>query len=167
MDEKINLAGISSKEGSVTVSYGATLLSNLLSGMDYLSAFPYGCSEQRTSSVLPNLLLKKLYTSASQPFDLAKKMVKYWSDEDGAYRETSVDEIIKNYLVEIKKFQKFDGGFDYWSDIPFKTYSDFSLTSYILSSVSLARDLGYPIDKTTFQKTVGYLKSRFYIGSYE
>jgi uncharacterized protein YfaS (alpha-2-macroglobulin family) len=135
--------------------------------MDYLAQFPYGCSEQRTSSVLPNLLMKRLYTSASQPFDLTKKMVKYWSDEDGAYREKSVDEVIKDYLVEIKKFQKFDGGFDYWSDITFKTYSDFSLSAYILSSVSLARDLGYPIDRSAFEKTVSYLKNRFYAGSFE
>ena len=73
-------------------------------------------------------------------------MIKYWSDEDSVFKEKSVDETIKDYLVQIKKFQKFDGGFDYWSDITFKTYSDFALSSYILSSVSLARDLGYPID---------------------
>jgi hypothetical protein len=167
VDESIDLSGISGREGQITVNYGATLLSNLVSGMEYLAAFPYGCSEQRTSVVLPNLLMKQLYASASQSFDLTKKMIKYWSQEDGAYREKSADEVIKDYLVEIKKFQKFDGGFDYWNDILFKTYSDFSLSAYILSSVSLARDVGYPIDRATFAKTVAYLKNRFYIGAYE
>jgi len=109
VDEHLLLSGFSKSLGSITIRYGATLLSQLLSGMDYLAAFPYGCSEQRTSAVLPNLLMKQLYTSASQPFDLTKKMVQYWSEEDAAYKEKSVDEIIKDYLVEIKQFQKFDG----------------------------------------------------------
>ena len=167
VDDHINLTGLTSKRGEVTVRYGATLMTNLLSGMDYLSTFPYGCSEQIISAVLPDILLKKLSISALQPHDLTKKMVKYWSEEDNEYKQKSVDETIKDVLVEVKQFQKFDGGFDYWHDLTYKTYSDFSLTSYILSSVSMARDIGYPIDQNAFKKAAIYLKNRFYVGVFE
>ncbi|MDD2515797.1 MAG: MG2 domain-containing protein, partial [Candidatus Gracilibacteria bacterium] len=165
--QKISIQDIVNYAGTLKINYAPTLFSSILDSIDYLNNFPYGCSEQKTSAIMPNIYIKKLYDSAKMPFDLKTKMIKYWISPEKGYGEKSVDDVIKEYLVEMIKFQKNDGGFDYWSDNTFKPYSDFRLTSYILESVSQIRDLGYNLDKNTFDNATAYLKNRFYIGKYE
>ncbi|MDD5769828.1 MAG: MG2 domain-containing protein [Candidatus Gracilibacteria bacterium] len=160
-DEKISLGNVIKDNAKMTLNYGGTLFSYLLDGIAYLAQYPYGCSEQRTSSIMPNIYIKKLYDIAGVPFDLKKKMVKKYIDNEIGYKDVSVDEAIKDYLIEIKKFQNDDGGFVYWSDIEYK-WSDLHLTNYILTSLSEIKSLGYDIDKNVLNNAKNYLKNEFY-----
>ena len=63
-DEKIDTSSIDINTLKLSINYGATLLSYLLDGMEYVASFPYGCSEQITSALMPHIYLKKLYESA-------------------------------------------------------------------------------------------------------
>ncbi|MEA3387603.1 MAG: hypothetical protein U9Q66_04450 [Patescibacteria group bacterium] len=58
---------------------------------------------------MPNIFIKKLYTSVERDFDLTTKMVKYWVNSYEGYSEKSLDQIIKEYLVNIRKYQRNDG----------------------------------------------------------
>lgn len=109
---------------------------------------------------MPNIYIKKLYDASGKEFDLKKKMVKRYIDNEVGYKEVSVDESIKDYLTEIKKFQNTDGGFVYWYDSEYK-FSDIHLTSYILSSLSEIKSLGYEVDKNMTANAAKYLKSEF------
>jgi len=81
-DEQIKLsADIRKNGGSLSVNYAASLLPNIFSGIEYLKSFPYGCSEQRTSAIMPTVYLKQLYDSVKMPFDLKTKMVKEYVDQ--------------------------------------------------------------------------------------
>jgi uncharacterized protein YfaS (alpha-2-macroglobulin family) len=53
-----------------------------LTSVDYNNKFPYGCSEQKTSAIMPNIYIKKLYDVSLVPFDLTKKMVKKYSGSE-------------------------------------------------------------------------------------
>lgn len=95
-DEKIALSSLIRKNGgSLTVTYASSLLPNLLSGMKYLSTFPYGCSEQRTSTIMPTVYMKKLYESVQVPFDLKTTMIKEYIDQHQGYQERSIDTVIR------------------------------------------------------------------------
>lgn len=159
-DEKIKLpADIRKNGGSLTVSYAASLLPNILSGIEYLKSFPYGCSEQRTSAIMPTVYLKELYDSAKVPFDLKTKMVKEYIDQYEGYQERSLDTILRGYLVEIKNFQHLNGGFAYWMD---SQYEDYPLSISLVSALSEIRSIGYTPNDAMMENATKYLKAKFY-----
>gem|GEM_PF-2825318 len=81
VEEKIDLEGIDRERGKLTINYSATLLVSILDGIDFLNRFPYGCSEQKTSAIMPNIFIKKLYESVGKEFDLTSKYVSYRAGE--------------------------------------------------------------------------------------
>ncbi len=163
-DEIIDISHIKNDMGQVKVNYGATLFNNLVDSIDYLNNYPYGCAEQKTSSITPNIYIKKLYDSVWMSFDLKTKMIDYYDSEERAYKKKSLDQVIKEYIVDIRKFQKIDGWFVYWYDVDsrYPNYSDYHLTSYILKSLSQLWGLGYKQEEKIMLDTVAYLKARFY-----
>lgn len=159
-DERIKLSeSIRKNGGSVTVNYAASLLPNILSGMEYLKTFPYGCSEQRTSAIMPTIYLKQLYDSVKVPFDLKTKTVREYIDPYQGYQERSLDTILRGYLVEIKNFQRLDGGFGFWMD---SLSSEFPLTISLVSALSDIRSIGYTPNDTMMASAVKYIKAEFY-----
>ncbi len=162
-EQKLELGNINSSKWKITANYSATLLSNLTDGIDYLNRYPYGCSEQKTSAIMPNIFIKKLYSSVWEEYNLQTKMLKYWAWEYEWYSEKSIDQTIKEYLVNIRKYQKYDGGFVYWYDVSYwPNYSDFDLSSYILQSAASIREIWYKLEEAPYYKTTKYLKTRFY-----
>ncbi len=163
-DEVLNISNIKITQPTLKLTYGATLFPSILESVDYLANYPYGCSEQRTSAIMPNIYIKKLYDATGNPFDFKTKMVKYFDSEAGKEKEKSLDQIIQEYLTDIRKFQKNDGGFVYWYDVDnsYPNYSDFSLSSYILKSAAQIKEAGYTLDAETYTNLVSYLKARFY-----
>ncbi len=162
-DEHINLwKGLSPL---VTLRFSPTLLSHVSDGIDYLNNYPYGCSEQKTSSILPNVLVKNLYNALGASFDLKTKMIDYYSVEKNAMVQKSLESVISEYLVDIRKFQNTDGGFVYFYDMDTTyrpNYSDFALTSYILSSGAAVNDIGLVVEKAPYTQAIKYLKNRYY-----
>ena len=76
-------SAIRANGGSLTISYAATLLPGLLSGLDFLSNYPYGCIEQKLATIMPQVYLKALYDSIGMPYALDQKFVKmYLSKEE-------------------------------------------------------------------------------------
>lgn len=161
-DEKISIWNdVIKDDWTLTINYAWTLFSSLLSSVDYNNNFPYWCSEQRTSALMPNIYIKKLYDVAWVPFDLKTKMITKYIDSDTWYKEISLDDVIKDYLIEIKKFQNIDWWFSYWYDWNY-VKSDVFLTSYILTSLSEIKSLWYKFDEIILTNGVSYLKKEFY-----
>ena len=167
-EEKIDLWNIIKSSWKLTINYSVTLLSSILDWIEYLNNYPYGCSEQITSAIMPNIFIKQLYLSVWKEFDLNKKTIKFWAWKNEWYKEKSINQVIKEYLVNIRKYQKNDWWFVYFYDInSWKNYSDFELTSYILRSWASIRDIWYKIDEKTYFDAINYLKNRFYINKIE
>ena len=61
-DEHIDLSDTPAN-AKLSLHYSPTLMSYVTDGIEYLNNYPYGCSEQKTSSVMPNIYIKKLYSS--------------------------------------------------------------------------------------------------------
>lgn len=155
VEEKIDLSKIKDTAGTLTVSFAPTLVPNLLSGIDFLQNYPYGCAEQQTSAIMPNVYIKHLYQAWKQPFDLNTKMVKVYVDKNEGYVLRSVDEILREYLVNVFAFQKPDGGIGYWKD--FDSESDLRLSAYVAESLGDIRAIGYSFDNAALTNLKNYL----------
>jgi len=162
-DEQINVASIKDNISFIKLNYWATLFNNILDSIEYLNNYSYSCSEQQTSSIMPNVYIKNLYNSVWETYDLTTKLLDYYDSNTHSYKQKSVDQIIKEYLVNIKKFQKEDWGFVYWYDInsTYPNFSSFKLTSYILKSLSSLREIWYEVEDEILINADKYLKHRF------
>jgi hypothetical protein len=167
-EEKLSLWNIKNSTGKLTINYWVTLLNSILDWVEYLNNYPYGCSEQKTSAIMPNVFIKKLYNSVWVDFDLNTKMIKYWAWDYVWYADKSVQQVINEYLVNIRKYQKIDWWFVYFYDLNYwPNYSDFALSSYILESAANIRDIWFKLDEKTYYDTIKYLKNRFYTNQIE
>lgn len=100
----------------------------LFSALDYLTSFPYGCTEQTMSSFLPNVIVSQTLkefksTSIRNSNDLKKKV------ERGRNR--------------LYGFQHDDGGWGWWKN----DKSDPFMTAYVIDGLTLAKQAGHEIDE--------------------
>lgn len=156
-DEKLNLAGIDPARGELLVRYSASLFGNAAEGLDYLVRYPYGCVEQRTSAVMPSVILKRFADAIGSEFDLDKRTVPYY--EGGIRVDKTVREALSDYAASIPSYVRADGGFGYWAGYD---RSDFRMTAYALKALGEIRALGIAVDQSVTNGASAYLKKEFY-----
>jgi alpha-2-macroglobulin len=105
-----------------------SIAGTLFGALDYLTSYPYGCTEQTMSSFLPNIVVSqtlKEFKSASirNSNDLKKKV------ERGRNR--------------LYSYQHEDGGWGWWKN----DNSDPFMTAYVIEGLTLAKQAGYEIDE--------------------
>ena len=109
------------------VEVAPSIAGTLFGALDYLTTYPYGCTEQTMSSFLPNVIvsqtLKDVKTASIRTSNDLKKKV-----ERGRNR--------------LYAYQHEDGGWGWWKNDP----SDPFMTAYVVDGLSLAKQAGYEID---------------------
>jgi uncharacterized protein YfaS (alpha-2-macroglobulin family) len=105
-----------------------SVAATLFGALDYLTSYPYGCTEQTMSSFLPNIIVSQTLkefksTSIRNSNELKKKV------ERGRNR--------------LYGFQHQDGGWGWWKD----DNSDPFMTAYVIDGLTLAKQAGYEIDE--------------------
>ena len=124
-----------SNTGKITLS--AQPILNIDHRLRWLIRYPYGCIEQTTSSVFPQLFITKL------------------ASENFAPKQQIVDNINAG-IARIQSFQTSDGGFSYWQG---GSSSDEWGTSYATHFLILAKMNGYNISDSVLKKAINYLKN--------
>ena len=109
------------------VEIAPSIAGTLFGALDYLTTYPYGCTEQTMSSFLPNIIVSRTLkefksTSIRNSNDLQTKV------EKGRNR--------------LYAFQHSDGGWGWWKD----DESDPFMTAYVIDGLTLAKQAGYEID---------------------
>lgn len=104
-----------------------SIAGTLFGALDYLTTYPYGCTEQTMSSFLPNIIVSRTLkefrsTSIRNNNDLQQKV------EKGRNR--------------LYAFQHQDGGWGWWVNDQTDPY----MTAYVLHGLTLAKQAGYEID---------------------
>ena len=118
-----------------------SLLASLAPGVESLLDYPHGCAEQKTSRLVPMVVLG----------DLIAALDIEGFDQDEHRRR------LDDTLRELEKHQnEDDGGFGLWvtSD------SDPFITAYVLFGWSIAREHGYRINEASFRDGIYYLQRR-------
>jgi alpha-2-macroglobulin len=136
-----NLTGYRKDMGDLTVTVSSSALVGLKSVFEGLSAYPYGCTEQLASRVLPLVAAPKL---------AEQQQVRLRATQSGE---------IDASLGEIAKRQRSDGSFGYWED-------DRSvhpwLTAYALLALERGSQAGYFVPKRLRDHAVQYLMNVLY-----
>src|SRR5882672_5551784 len=112
---------------SLRIDVAPSVAGTLFGALDYLTAYPYGCTEQTMSSFLPNVIvsqaLKDVKTASIKTSnDLPKK--------------------VQKGMDRLYAYQHNDGGWGWWKD----DQSDPFMTAYVVSGLTLAKQNGYSPD---------------------
>ena len=112
----------------VRVSLAPSLAGPMLGALDFLTGYPYGCTEQTLSSFLPNLLV----TRALEQLKIAP-----------TERLQALDRQVSEGLARLYDYQHEDGGWGWWKtdqNHPF-------MTAYAVYGLVEAQRAGYKVDE--------------------
>jgi len=124
---------------SLRIEVSPSVAGTLFGALDYLTTYPYGCTEQTMSSFLPNVIVSQALkdvksTSIRNSNDLGKK--------------------VQKGLDRLYAYQHGDGGWGWWKD----DQSDPFMTAYVVSGLTLAKQGGYDVDEGRFRSGRDKLK---------
>ena len=122
---------------SVMLTYQPALV-KMLSGLDYLARYQYGCTEQRISQLMPELALKDL-------IDLIGR-----GDRAGAS-----DLLMRETFTFLESVQHANGLYSYWPG----SDSYVSLTAYVVEFLLMAKAQGYEFDEKLLDRGLNGLRA--------
>jgi len=111
---------------------------NLEKRLDYLIQYPYGCIEQTTSAVFPQLVLNQLT-------DLSDR------------KKADIEKNVRRGIERYKEFRRPDGGFSYW---PGLMESDEWATNYAGHFLLKAQERGYIVPVEMLQQWTTYQRGK-------
>lgn len=123
--------------GGLDVRLSSTALVGLDDGVEALLAYPYGCTEQLTSRMIPLVAL----------VDLAKDYGVALPKDASGKADDAIRKILEN--------QRPDGGFGYWTD---SQRSDPWLSTYALFGLTMAKNRGRFVPPDALGAATRYLR---------
>ncbi len=133
---------VASGKGGLDIRTSSTALVDLDASMSYLFEYPYGCLEQKTSRALPMILFGDVVEAFGLPGIKGS--------------EHAIPETIQEYLDEVGDYQTYSGGFSYWKGSP---YESAYVSAYAMMALTKARQQGYRVNQSVFDKGINYLKT--------
>lgn len=127
-------------EGSVesTLTISSSPILAIDQRLKWLIRYPYGCAEQTTSSVLPQLFIKEL-------------------SSENAFDKKRITANINSGISRLSKFQLYDGSFTYW---PGNRDADLWVTNYIGQFLISAKENGYYVPEDMYSRWLDFSKKQ-------
>jgi len=119
-----------------------SLASSVLSSLDYLVGYPYGCVEQTMSRFLPNVIVTKTLGE----LDLYNEKI-----------NKELPDMVKKGFERLYNFHHSDGGWGWWENDESHPY----MTAYVVYGLSLAKEAGYKIDENKLRAGIGWLREHY------
>lgn len=126
----------------VEIELSANPLLHLASAMDFVLSYPYGCTEQTASGLLPWIFHSRL-----APFSPTME----------AKDRAEVNKIISQSVEKLFKRQKADGGLGYWND---SQESCLWASAHAALVFTIAEEQGYAMPAEPMSKLRTYLAAR-------
>ena len=131
-----------SGRGSVQLELSANPLLHLASAMDFVLSYPYGCTEQTSSGLLPWIFHSRL-----APFSPTMRNIS----------PQEVNKVIADTVEKLFQRQLEDGGLGYWSD---SRESCLWASAHAALVFTLAEENGIPLPEEKMKALRHYLTSR-------
>jgi uncharacterized protein YfaS (alpha-2-macroglobulin family) len=112
---------------ALRIEVSPSIAGALFGALDYLTSYPYGCTEQTMSSFLPNIVVAQTLK------DIPTAKIRASNDLDNKVRKG---------LDRLYAYQHGDGGWGWWKD----DKSDPFMTAYVVDGLTMASRAGYPVD---------------------
>jgi uncharacterized protein YfaS (alpha-2-macroglobulin family) len=129
-DQTINLdvpGRADTQPRSLRIEVSPSIAGALFGALDYLTSYPYGCTEQTMSSFLPNIVVAQTLK------DIPTAKIRASNDLDNKVRKG---------LDRLYAYQHADGGWGWWKD----DKSDPFMTAYVVDGLTMASRAGYQVD---------------------
>jgi len=135
----VNLPGSPDQSSpALDVTLSPSLAGSIFSALEYLTSYPYGCTEQTMSSFLPNIVVAK-----------AMKELKLQATVD----TPELEKKIAAGMDRLKDFQHSDGGWGWWKEDDSQVF----MTAYVVSGFGQAREAGYDPGEDSLNRAIQYL----------
>jgi hypothetical protein len=126
----------------VELRVSPSMAGSLFGALEYLTQFPYGCTEQTMSSFLPNIIVTRALNelgikSNIKPAELQKKV------DAGQTR--------------LYDYQHDDGAWGWWKNDASHPF----MTAHVVSGLKAARSAGYSINEDNLKRAETWLRSEF------
>src|SRR2546427_9295742 len=127
---------------TLELSISPSLAGAIFGALEYLTSYPYGCTEQTMSSFLPNVIVTKALD------DLGVK-----SNVDRA----ALQKKVREGLQRLYDFQHEDGGWGWWQTDDNHAF----MTGYVLAGLAQAQQAGYEVRPDTIERGRNWLRAAF------
>ncbi len=124
---------------SLKLNLAPTLSDNLISSIENLVGYPYGCVEQTMSRFLPNVVVFK---------NRAKLNFK----NQDIFKD--LDAQVKAGFQRLYNYQHSDGGWGWWENDPSVPKN----SAYVMYGLALAKDAGFTVDENVWNSGLKYLE---------
>jgi alpha-2-macroglobulin len=118
---------------SLRLEASPSVAGSLFGALDYLTTYPYGCTEQTMSSFLPNVIVSQ-----------ALKDIR----SSSVLSSNNLDKKVQKGRDRLYGFQHEDGGWGWWKN----DKSDPFMTAYVVDGLTLARNAGYDVDQARIDR---------------
>ncbi|MGD0903262.1 MAG: MG2 domain-containing protein, partial [Terracidiphilus sp.] len=133
-------AGSDALSRGLTVTIAPSVAGTVFDALDYLTSYPWGCTEQTMSSFLPDLIVAQAVDKLhlKSPIDRA-----------------TLNDMVRAGLDRLYGFQHDDGGWGWWPNDDSRVF----MTAYVVSGLGQAGGAGYKIDEDRMNKGRAWLQS--------
>jgi alpha-2-macroglobulin len=127
---------------TLEVSVTPSLAGAVFGALEYLTSFPYGCTEQTMSSFLPNVVVAEAMKQLNVKTDIDPGLLK---------------KKIQAGLDRLYEFQHEDGGWGWWQTDD----SQLFMSAYVVSGLAQARAAGYPVREDSLKRATTWLAGQW------
>jgi hypothetical protein len=124
---------INAEASSLRIDLAPSVAGTMMSALDFLASYPYGCVEQTMSSFLPNILVTKAVKELGLNPPAAS---------------VELEKKIAAGFERLYQFQHEDGGWGWWETDQTHPF----MTAYVVAGLAQAKDAGYRIDERRFER---------------
>ncbi len=126
---------------TLSVSVSPSIAGSIFGALDYLTSYPYGCTEQTMSGFLPDVVVAK----AMKDLNLQSTI-----------NTPELEKKIHAGLDRLYDFQHEDGGWGWWKE----DESHVFMTAYVVSGLAQAKAAGYEVKEEALQNAEKWLKGQ-------
>jgi len=125
---------------TLRVEVAPSIASTLFGALDYLTGYPYGCTEQTMSQFLPTVIVAQTLREV----------------KSATIRDTNdINHKVRRGLRRLYNYQHDDGGWGWWKDDP----TDPFMSAYVVDGLTMAKRAGYEIDEARAERGRKKLKA--------
>ncbi len=134
------------RSGHFKLGVASSAIGPVLGSFDELIDYPYGCTEQTMSRLIPSVVAMQLHRKLGVPIKEETKKL--------------FDHVYKKAFIKLVEHQNEDGGWGWWANDKSSAY----LTAYVMEGLHWLTQCGYTIDKSMIDSGLERLQE--YSGSF-
>jgi uncharacterized protein YfaS (alpha-2-macroglobulin family) len=132
--------GTDLRSSEITIAVDPSLASTLLTSMDELIGYPYGCVEQTMSRFLPTVIVANTFKDLNIPVS------------DAMAKDLPL--MVTKGLQRLYGFQNSNGGWGWWQNDDGNPF----MTAYVVYGLNIARSAGYDVSDGVLKKGISSIK---------